>query len=128
MILLDSLYRILPEAQEPITLPEEGTAVYDVLLDGEHGIYAAHFPGSPITPGVCLVQMAVELLSCHLGREVVMQSLSGTKFLKPVCPDALHQLTFKIRYEKQGAGWHASCTILADKDVCARMKLKCRQS
>ena len=63
MILLDSLYRILPEAQEPMTLPEEGTAVYDVLLDGEHGIYAAHFPGNPITPGVCkFLQLEKKLL------------------------------------------------------------------
>mgnify|MGYP002514374984 CR=1 FL=1 len=128
MILLDSLYRILPEAQEPITQPEEGTAVYDVLLDGEHGIYAAHFPGSPITPGVCLVQMAVELLSCHLNKSLALKSMVNTKFLKPVSPMDGFPLTFEFKYENKEGDYCANCSIAAGKDVCARMKLICRQS
>lgn len=127
MILLDSLYRILPEAQEPITLPEEGTAVYDVLLDGEHGIYAAHFPDSPITPGVCLVQMAVELLSLHLGESLRLTCLGSTKFLKPVLPLEAGKVTFAIGYEKTGLAYSLNVTVTDGNAVCARMKLVCNK-
>jgi len=56
MKLRDSLYYI----NNKVT---EGTAVrYDVQLDASHFIYQAHFPGEPITPGVCIIQIAKELL------------------------------------------------------------------
>ena len=40
----------------------EGTLKCKVRLHPEHFIYQAHFPGNPVTPGVCLVQMAAEIL------------------------------------------------------------------
>ena len=41
---------------------EGGTARFSLNLNAAHEIYEAHFPGEPVTPGVCLVQMAGELL------------------------------------------------------------------
>lgn len=54
-------------------LPQTEGMIYgfDVKLNPEHYIYKAHFPGHPITPGVCLLQMVGELASvaekCALG-------------------------------------------------------------
>ena len=54
-------------------LPQTEGVIYgfDVKLNPEHYIYKAHFPGHPITPGVCLLQMVAELASvaekCALG-------------------------------------------------------------
>ena len=54
-------------------LPQTEGMIYgfDVKLNPEHYIYKAHFPGHPITPGVCLLQMVAELASvaekCALG-------------------------------------------------------------
>ena len=33
---------------------------FTIRLNGEHEIFKAHFPGEPITPGVCQLQMVVE--------------------------------------------------------------------
>ena len=57
---------------------EEGSAVVRLLPDSP--VYAAHFPGYPITPGVTIVQMALELMG---------RTLSGAKdikFVEPVLP------------------------------------------
>ena len=35
----------------------------ELNLNTSHWVYDAHFPGNPVTPGVCLVQMAAEILS-----------------------------------------------------------------
>ena len=35
----------------------------DIRLLPDNVIYKAHFPEKPITPGVCIVQMAVELFA-----------------------------------------------------------------
>ena len=53
MSLKDSLYHIVS--------CESGKAV--VRLDPSSPVYAAHFPGYPITPGVILIEIATELLS-----------------------------------------------------------------
>ena len=41
---------------------ENDTIRCKVQLNSEHEIYRVHFPGNPVTPGVCLVQMAEEIL------------------------------------------------------------------
>ena len=39
-----------------------------VRLLPESAVYAGHFPGYPITPGVCLVQIALELIAEMAGQ------------------------------------------------------------
>lgn len=53
----------------------------------EHPIYKAHFPGSPITPGVCVIQAAGELLANKLGRKLYLQSIKNVKFLMVIIPE-----------------------------------------
>ena len=55
MILKNDFYHI---AQASVDLPR---ATYEIALNAQHFIYQAHFPGEPITPGVCILQMACEL-------------------------------------------------------------------
>ena len=66
MKLLNSLYSIVSES-----VTESGRD-YNIVLDAEHFIYKAHFPGEPITPGVCIMQIAVELLSLHCGKPLAI--------------------------------------------------------
>ena len=57
---------------------EEGSATVRLLPDSP--VYAAHFPGYPITPGVTIVQMALELM----GRK--LSAAKDIKFVEPVLP------------------------------------------
>ena len=56
MKLIDSLYKVISDTRS------ETGHVFSIELDPEHFIYKAHFPGEPITPGVCIMQIAKELL------------------------------------------------------------------
>ena len=56
-------------------------------LNPEHFIYQAHFPGNPVTPGVCLVQMAAEILGQHFQKSFILSLLKNIKFKKIVLPD-----------------------------------------
>ena len=58
----------------------ENTATVKLLHDSP--VYAAHFPGFPITPGVTIVQMALECM----GRE--LSGAKDIKFIVPVPPSA----------------------------------------
>ena len=80
MELKNSLYQITGKETN-------GTAVsYDLQLDASHVIYQAHFPGEPITPGVCIIQMAKELLEDHTGTAYEISGVKNVKFLAVISP------------------------------------------
>lgn len=113
-------------------VPEEGekgteNAVYTVCLNPDHSVYAAHFPGNPITPGACLVQMCVEILSHHTGRELVLSGLTGVKFLHPLRPVPEKEIFVGIAGKREERGYSANLTIKDAETVFARMKLICRK-
>lgn len=43
---------------------EQHNQTFEIQMNPNHPIYAAHIPDQPITPGVCFVQIAEDLLSC----------------------------------------------------------------
>lgn len=80
MKLLDSLYSV---TNEVVTDVDHS---YTIKLNAEHFIYAAHFPGEPITPGVCIMQIAHELLELHLGKQLDIDTVKNVKFLRIITP------------------------------------------
>ena len=70
--------------------------VYRIRLNPEHAIYKAHFPELPITPGVILVRIGVELLGRMLGRKVRLVGAPNIKFTAPVYPEGGKQLEYVI--------------------------------
>ena len=86
----DSLYRILWKEST-----EKG-ARYVLSLDAQHFIYQAHFPGQPITPGVCMVQMGLEVLSDFLQRELQLNKVNNVKFLSVLSPEETTEVVYEI--------------------------------
>ena len=66
--------------------PAEGELRCKVKFNPEHFIYKAHFPGNPVTPGVCLVQMAAEILGEQYHKQFMLSQLKNIKFKKIVEP------------------------------------------
>ncbi|MBQ5511641.1 MAG: hydroxymyristoyl-ACP dehydratase [Prevotella sp.] len=64
----------------------ESSFSYDIHLDATHFIYQAHFPGNPITPGVCIIQIAKELMEEHFQRQLRIQKVQNVKFLNVISP------------------------------------------
>lgn len=64
-----------------------------IRLNAGHPIFAAHFPGNPIMPGVCQVQMIGELLADRVGRPLTLQEVVNLKFSAPISPVENPELT-----------------------------------
>ena len=67
---------------------------FDVRLNPEHFIFKAHFPGHPITPGVCLMQMVAELASVAEGCNLFVRNIKNVKYTGVVSPDDNTRLSF----------------------------------
>lgn len=63
------------------------TAENTVRFNPAHPIFAGHFPGHPVVPGACLVQIAQELLSDTLQQPVFFTEIRNLKFRQTVTPD-----------------------------------------
>jgi 3-hydroxyacyl-[acyl-carrier-protein] dehydratase len=66
------------------------------LLNPGHHIFDGHFPGNPVVPGVCQVQMVKELVEKALDHPVRLFESDTIKFLSMISPVANPQLEFDI--------------------------------
>lgn len=102
MILNGELYSI-----EAVLAASEGMVYgFDVRLNPEHFIYKAHFPGHPITPGVCLMQMVSELASVAEGYPLFIRNVRNAKYTGVVVPteNQLLRFVFTARTETEDGG------------------------
>lgn len=108
----------------------EKQALYTVGLLADCPIYRAHFPSQPITPGVCLVQMAVELLSCELGTPLELLRVKNVKFLSVVSPTASPRLTVTLSLptaDPEGEEIACSATIADGERVMTKISMVCQK-
>ena len=102
-----------------------------IRLLPESPVYQGHFPGYPITPGVCLVEIALELMEemadqfGHDGRKdghdgkVRLVAAKNIKFTNPVLPTETTELRFNLAGEGEGR----TVEIFAGDTLCAKMSL-----
>jgi 3-hydroxymyristoyl/3-hydroxydecanoyl-(acyl carrier protein) dehydratase len=57
-----------------------------VSLNAAHPLYCAHFPGHPVTPGACIMQMAKDIACLCYARPFFMGEVRNVKFLKVIDP------------------------------------------
>ncbi len=116
MTLTDNLFKILQ--QEPY---ENGVRVTVSPCLG-HPIYQAHFPGNPITPGVCLIQMAGELTERHTGTKLQLQEIKNIKFLYMLVPQEGHPVQFDLAIDTDE--WKVQAVVKDSETVYAKMSLR----
>ena len=95
-----------------------------IRLLPESPVYQGHFPGYPITPGVCLVEIALELMgemADQVGPDgkVRLVAAKNIKFMSPVLPTE----TTELRFNLAGEGNGRTVEIFAGETLCARMSL-----
>lgn len=74
-----------------------------VHLNAQHSIFQVHFPGYPITPGVCLIQMGTEMLEQILGKSLRLRVAREIKFKRALTPADTPTFVFtKVRPEDSG--------------------------
>ena len=96
MILKDNLYKILAADTEART--------FELALQPDCTIYKAHFPERAITPGVCIIQTATELLDALTGSAHELTGVANAKYLAVIDPAETPQVTYifkKIQPDEQ---------------------------
>jgi 3-hydroxyacyl-[acyl-carrier-protein] dehydratase len=104
-MLLNKLYKI-----RSLNANEEGSGfMAEIELDPGHSLFEGHFPGNPILPGVCTVQMIRELLEQSIHQSIRMTKAANIKYLGFVNPFHMPLLTFQLQI-KPAEGSNISCS------------------
>lgn len=57
-----------------------------VKLNASHEVFKGHFPGSPVMPGVCMIQMIKEITEQTLGKKLFLNVATNVKFMAIINP------------------------------------------
>lgn len=91
-------------------------------------IYQAHFPGKPITPGVCITQMAVEIMEEALGKSLMMKKAKNVKFLAVITPDETVEVEYAIsKIRQEGSSVEFLCVVKNENKLFAKLSLVCEE-
>lgn len=74
----------------------DGTVAATVSLNKDHEIFEGHFPGNPVMPGVCMIQIIKELTEKATEKSLFLSSCSNIKFMAIIDPGKNSFLTLTI--------------------------------
>jgi len=75
---------------------ENGGFTAHILLNKDHDIFKGHFPGNPVTPGVCMMQIVKELTEEFIGRKLFLKTASNVKFMAIINPFETPELKMSL--------------------------------
>lgn len=61
--------------------------VATIMLNKDHDVFKGHFPGNPVTPGVCMMQIIKELTQQAVNTPLIIISASNIKFMALINPE-----------------------------------------
>ncbi|AHF15897.1 beta-hydroxyacyl-ACP dehydratase [Niabella soli] len=74
-----------------------------IELNAAHKIFEGHFPGQPVLPGVCMLQIIKELTEKATGKKLFLNDAAQCKFLSMVDPVQTPSLIVAINYQQPDA-------------------------
>jgi len=83
------------------TINSTGDTINATLeLNAAHRIFEGHFPGQPVVPGVCMMQMIKEILESAIGKKTRLIKSDQAKFLAMIDPRQTKTVTAELKYTR----------------------------
>ncbi len=100
-------------------------------VNWRHPIFEGHFPGRPVVPGACLLQLVKELVSMAIGSEVRLLRADQLKFVSMIGPDLDETVWMNLAWDEAHrragsplppAGWQVTAEGTHAGEICFRFK------
>ena len=94
-------------------------------LNDSHPVYKGHFPGMPVMPGVCIMEMVKACVSKFLNIHLSYSMIQECKFLIPVLPDKDRVLKIHVdlspKNQDSFVSYKINCQIFSE-DLKVKLK------
>jgi 3-hydroxyacyl-[acyl-carrier-protein] dehydratase len=116
MILLNDFYTIRQKDPAP------GTVKAKIAINKKHRILEGHFPGLPVVPGVCMLQIVREIMEVNSGKELKLTAADNMKFLSVINPEENNEVDVTITYSEEGGKFSVNATLFAGTVTFFKLK------
>jgi len=106
-----------------ISMETSVNAVNAVLeLNSSHKIFEGHFPGQPVVPGVCMIQMIKEILEQHLTKKTRLVKSDYAKFLAMIDPRVDSIILAEIKYAMDKEVANVTASLFKENVIFLKLK------
>ncbi|ULQ51466.1 3-hydroxyacyl-ACP dehydratase [Flavihumibacter fluvii] len=85
--------------------------------NSHHAIFEGHFPGQPVVPGVCMLQITKELMELCLARKIALRESGQMKFLQFIDPRITPDVDILISFSQEENGLYTTSATLQKEKV-----------
>ena len=97
----------------------EGLIEASLEINKNNELFKGHFPGHPVLPGACMLQIVKEVLEDSLNKSVKLKKADYIKFLLVVDPASSNILQIKLIYKMTDKNnITVTASLAAEKDIC----------
>jgi len=93
-----------------------------IELNEEHKIYKGHFPGNPIVPGVCIIQMIKEIMSELFNKKLFLNQGSNIKFISMIKPEINKMLNVNYKVKNDDDAYQLNVVISFEEKIFFKFK------
>ena len=116
MMLLNDFYSIVQQT------PAAGSLSAKIAINEHHRILEGHFPGLPIVPGVCMMQIVLEMVEVITGKQVSLVAADTMKFLSVINPLQNKEIDVAIHYTEDGGQLIVTANLFAGAVTFFKLK------
>ena len=85
--------------------------VFSVSLRADSDVYRGHFPGQPVSPGVCNIQLIKECAEQVAGKRLLMNHLQQCRLTTLVTPQEHPSVEVTLRLEEKEGSYKLKATL-----------------
>jgi 3-hydroxyacyl-[acyl-carrier-protein] dehydratase len=104
-MLANDLYTVLSKQSET------GKVVARISFDKSHRIFDGHFPGHPVVPGVCMMQIVREVMEFDQAKRLKIVVGNNLKFMNIIDPEQNGQVDVTVTYTQEGDDYKINATL-----------------
>lgn len=92
-----------------------------IRLNKKHKIFEGHFPGHPVLPGVCIIQIIKELTEKSLEKKLLLSVASNVKFMAVINPEKNDIVQFEIEFARNGEEVKIKNTVSFEETLALKL-------
>ncbi|MDB4285707.1 3-hydroxyacyl-ACP dehydratase [bacterium] len=100
----------------------DGKWLATIKLNPDHPIFEGHFPGTPVVPGVTMMQMTREVAEVILKQKLNIREVQNIKFMSVVDPLVHKEVDMELDIKQVEGGWKISNTMRVGEVICLKFR------
>ena len=95
----------------------------ELVINANHKIFEGHFPGHPVVPGVCMMQMVKEIIEKVIGEKTNLVRAGEMKFLAIIDPKENNMIWATLKYNiEENGNMAVSATLFKESLIYFKFK------